>query len=209
MLVHIIDLGINNLSSVEKAFSNLADVKKVRIVSRSNVVSVEEEASIVVLPGLGNFGAGSKVLFDSDLPGYIHNQIAKGSTLVGICLGMQLLGNASDESQGSQGLGLIEGTSKLLQRHENERVPHVGWNEVNIQGQNTYKSLASKRDFYFTHSYIFNAKNSAEVLTTTPYGSDSFTSSVKKDNVLGFQFHPEKSGKVGQDLIAELVNSVK
>ena len=207
MLVHIIDLGINNLSSVERAFSTLDDVKKVRIVGSSDADSVGEKANIVVLPGLGNFGAATRILYASEIPSYIHNQIANGSTLIGICLGMQLLGNASEESQGSQGLGLIEGTSKLLPRHQSERIPHVGWNEVNLRDRSSFKSLASNRDFYFTHSYTFNAKNPEEVLTTTPYGQDCFTSSVKKNKILGFQFHPEKSGKAGQDLIAEIVSS--
>jgi glutamine amidotransferase len=208
LLVHIIDLGINNLSSVERAFSNLANIKKVTIVG-AGANSIKESADIVVLPGLGNFGAAAKVLFESEIPSYIHKQIAYGSRVIGICLGMQLLGNSSDESQDSQGLGLIDGTSTLLPKLLNERIPHVGWNEVNLKNESNFRSLASNRDFYFTHSYTFNAANQEEIFTTTPYGTGSFISSIKKDRIFGFQFHPEKSGKAGHYLIQELVNSVK
>jgi glutamine amidotransferase len=159
MLIHIIDLGINNLTSVERAFSNLDDVTKVNVVDGNNARSISEPADIVVLPGLGNFGAAAQILSDSELPTYIDKQLTFGSTLVGICLGMQLLGSSSDESEGSQGLGLIEGTSKLLTSHQNERIPHVGWGEVIPTSVGSYESLSSNRDFYFTHSYIFHARD--------------------------------------------------
>lgn len=209
MLIHIIDLGINNLTSVERVFSNLSDVTKVNIVNDENARSIGEQAEIVVLPGLGHFGAAAKILSDSELPTYIDKQLTFGSTLVGICLGMQLLGSSSEESEGSQGLGLIEGTSRLLPSYQNERIPHVGWSEVKPTNEEGYESLASNRDFYFTHSYIFHAKDPQNILTTTPYGEESFTSSIKKANILGFQFHPEKSGKAGRDLIGEIVKSAK
>jgi glutamine amidotransferase len=209
LLIHIIDLGINNLTSVERAFSNLDDVTRVSVVNGENARSISEQADIVVLPGLGNFGAAAQILSDSELPTYIDKQLTFGSTLVGICLGMQLLGSSSDESEGSQGLGLIEGTSKLLPSHQNERIPHVGWGEVIPTNVGSYESLSSNRDFYFTHSYIFHARDPQNVFTTTPYGRESFTSSIKKANILGFQFHPEKSGKAGKDLIAEIVKSAK
>ncbi len=209
MLIHIIDLGINNLTSVERAFSNLSEVTKVNVVSCENARFMGEQADIVVLPGLGHFGAAAKILSNSDLPTYIDRQLVFGSTLVGICLGMQLLGSSSDESEGSQGLGLIDGTSKLLPRDQNERIPHVGWGEVKPTTEGSYKSLASNRDFYFTHSYVFHAKDPQNILTTTPYGIGSFASSIKKAQIMGFQFHPEKSGKAGKDLIAEIVKSAK
>jgi glutamine amidotransferase len=209
LLIHIIDLGINNLTSVERVFSNLSDVTKINVVNGENARSMGEQADIVVLPGLGHFGAAAKILSDSELPAYIDKQLTFGSTLVGICLGMQLLGSSSDESEGSQGLGLIDGTSKLLPSHQNERIPHVGWGEVKLTSEGSYESLASNRDFYFTHSFVFHAKDPQNVLTTTPYGKEFFTSSIKKAQILGFQFHPEKSGKAGKDLIAEIVKSAK
>ena len=190
---------------MERAFSNSSNVKKVNIVNRTNSGSINEQAHIVVLPGLGNFGAAARILSDSDLPSYINRQISFGSTLVGICLGMQLLGNASDESEGARGLGLIAGNSRLLPISVDERIPHVGWAGVRQNNERIYKSLESQRDFYFTHSYVFNASNPQDVLTTTPYGNEFFTSSIKKDKILGFQFHPEKSGNAGKELIAEIV----
>jgi glutamine amidotransferase len=204
MLIQIIDLGINNLTSVIKAFTESDDLKKIQIIDNRNADTSHEDPNLLILPGLGHFGAASRVLANSSLPEFINEKLSRGSTLVGICLGMQLLASRSEEDGSASGLNLIKGTSVLLPKLEGERVPNVGWQKVINRHQQGWESLSSGKDFYFTHSYHLKAENKADIFTTSPYGSIEITSAVKQGKVIGFQFHPEKSGKAGKQLISEI-----
>lgn len=209
MLIKIIDLGINNLTSVAKAFSEHAKKSVIEFVDTKNSKKDTSKSNLIVLPGLGNFGAAARILENSDLPEYIHNQISEGASIVGICLGMQLLGDKSDESPGSKGLGLIPGTSRLLPAASGERIPNVGWMKVNANPLYNWQSMSSGADFYFTHSFTLHPLSALNKLASSPYGDTEIVSAVIKNRVMGFQFHPEKSGKAGKRLIKEVLEKVK
>jgi glutamine amidotransferase len=205
MIITIIDLGINNLTSVLKSFGSSMDKS-----DKLNIASQAEDSQrpdLIILPGLGKFAAGMHELTIRGLHLAIHNWVKQGSKLAGICLGMQLLGDSSEESPGIEGLKLISGTSSKLKSEVNEKVPNIGWREVSgINPEIFFKSLNSNPDFYFVHSYHFKPLDSLETLATSTFGKSSFVSAIKKDNVCGFQFHPEKSGNNGKVLINETLD---
>lgn len=204
MLVGIIDLGINNLTSVQRAFS--VPLKSTDSLSVIEGESKIEKPDLVILPGLGNFGAGMSALRERKLIEKIKKWNHDGTKVVGICLGMQLLGSYSEESKGVEGLDLIASKIERLPGNQNERIPHTGWAETECDlGSQPFSALQSKGDFYFVHSYHVIPMNDKEALSRTPFGSTSFVSSVFSKNILGVQFHPEKSGGKGKSLISEIV----
>lgn len=204
MLVGIIDLGINNLTSVHRAFS-------VPLKTSDSITVIEEDSrldrpDLLILPGLGSFGAGIAALKERKLFDRIKSWTGEGTRVVGICLGMQLLASSSQESIGVEGLDLIDSRVERLEEDQNERVPHVSWAEVNCPSVPLhFSALQSAGDFYFVHSYHLIPARQEVALSITPFGSTSFVSSVLSGNVLGFQFHPEKSGRKGKTLISEIV----
>lgn len=202
-MIEILDLGINNLSSISRAFVSSSSVDEVQILEKPGDFA---KKSLLVLPGLGSFSSGMLALRDRGLDEYIIQKVNTGSHLVGICLGMQLLGNTSQESPGIEGLGIIPGDSRLLEPGKNEKVPHVGWNEVvPTKGTSFLHQLCEGKDFYFVHSYHFSPDDTTDVLTLTPFGEMYFTSSVMRGRIVGFQFHPEKSGSSGTNLISQVL----
>lgn len=205
MLLGILDLGINNLTSVQRAFSNpLKSTDSIVIVGDG---AQEERPDLLILPGLGTFGAGMMALEKRGLIEKTVNWTKDGSKLVGICLGMQLLGANSQESPGIEGLNLIESRIERLPADEEDRIPHVGWAEVSICSQvKSFPSLSSPGDFYFVHSYHLIPNNQQNTLSNTKFGKTTFVSSVISKNVLGVQFHPEKSGAKGKNLISEIIH---
>lgn len=204
MLLGILDLGINNLTSVQRAFSNpLKSTDSIVIVVDG---AQEERPDLLILPGLGTFGAGMMALQERGLIEKTVNWTKDGSKLVGICLGMQLLGANSQESPGIEGLNLIESRIERLPADEEDRIPHVGWGEVMICSQvKSFPALSSPGDFYFVHSYHLIPNNQENTLSNTKFGKTTFVSSVISKNVLGVQFHPEKSGAKGKNLISEII----
>ncbi len=205
MLVGIIDLGINNLTSVQRAFSvPLKPTDSLTVIEDDCKV---EQPDLVILPGLGNFGAGMAALRERKLMGKIKEWNYEGTKVVGICLGMQLLGSYSDESMGVEGLDLIASSIERLPGNQNERIPHTGWAETELVLESQpFRALQSQGDFYFVHSYHLIPVNDKEILAKTPFGDTSFVSGVLSRNVLGVQFHPEKSGGKGKSLISEIVD---
>jgi glutamine amidotransferase len=204
VFVGIIDLGINNLTSVQRAFS-------VPLKTNDTLTTIENSSTIhrpdlLILPGLGTFGAGMAALRERNLVERIKDWNQEGTKLVGICLGMQLLATDSEENLGVEGLNLIDSKVVLLEDDQIERVPHTGWAETNSQVKlQPFSALHSSGDFYFVHSYQVKPANNSDILTTTPFGSRSFVSSVLSRNILGVQFHPEKSGGKGRTLISQIV----
>lgn len=204
MLVGIVDLGVNNLTSVQRAFS-------VPLKTNDTMTIIEDglgmhPPDLLILPGLGTFSAGMAALRERNLVEKIKDWNREGSKVVGICLGMQLLATSSQESLGIEGLNLIDSKVVRLKDDQFERVPHTGWAETNSQLEiQPFSALHSSGDFYFVHSYHLKPASNSDVLTTTPFGSGSFVSSVLSRNILGVQFHPEKSGGKGRALISEIV----
>jgi glutamine amidotransferase len=204
VLVGIIDLGINNLTSVIRAFS--APLR-----STDSLVEIEadpkmDKPDLIILPGLGNFEAGMLALREKKLVEIIKSWSSEGSKVVGICLGMQLLGTNSEESKGVEGLNLLPSRIKALPEDQGERIPHTGWAETNLTlDSQPFSAFATPGDFYFVHSYHLVPENDKDVLTRTPFGEYNFASSVLCQNILGFQFHPEKSGNKGKMLVSEII----
>jgi glutamine amidotransferase len=203
MLVGIIDLGINNLTSVKRAFSlnsKLGD--RIEVIDSESGV---KKPDLLILPGLGNFATGMKQIEDRNLTNQIIKWTSEGVKLVGICLGMQLLGTKSKESPGVKGLNLIKSSIEPLPIHHDERVPNTGWAAANSTSDVRYfGTLNSKGDFYFVHSYHLVPEDPKVILATTSFGDSTFVSSVISENIVGFQFHPEKSGGKGKQLISEI-----
>ena len=204
MILGIVDLGINNLTSVQNSFAPTPSVvDEVVIVSSSKC---NRRPDLVVIPGLGKFATGMNALNRSGLADTIKEWHLLGSKIVGICLGMQLLGTSSQESEGVRGLDLIQGRVQILPRDINERVPNIGWASLDmVQSNANFPSLDSKGDLYFVHSYHLVPLKEEKILTKTTFGNSSFVSSVVDKNILGVQFHPEKSGQKGKSLILEIM----
>jgi len=197
MQVVVIDYGMSNLGSITRA---LEECRTSPIVS-SKPADLQQ-ASHVILPGVGSFYEGMKHLRSLDFDKALNKIVYEDKVpLLGVCLGMQLLADDGIEGGKIKGLGLIEGTTIKLIPKPHEKIPHIGWNEVHIQQKNTlFKKIPEKTDYYFVHSYHFVPKDKSVITTTTPY-CGKFVSSIQKDNIFGVQFHPEKSQFWGFQLL--------
>lgn len=190
----IIDYGVGNLRSVEKAFA---------ATGTEVVVSADERtlrgAERLVLPGVGAFAACMKALRARGFDELVRERVADGTPLLGICVGMQMLFDESEEFGATPGLGLLRGR---VRRFENNlRVPHVGWNQ--ISAHRPHPLLAGLEDgafFYFVHSYYCEAEDQGDVLGRTEYGA-RYASVVAQGGICGVQFHPEKSQTAGLQLL--------
>ena len=203
MKIEILDLGINNLKSVVHTFQEkLAISDSLSIIPNA---SVSSGPNLLVLPGLGSFGAGMHEIKKRSFDTLIRQSLDGGARLVGICLGMQLLGTDSAESIGVKGLDEIPGSSNKLVKQLQENIPNMGWAATMPRVESEFSALSSEKDFYYVHSYAFVPENPAHILCTTNYGDTQFVSGVKSQNVCGFQFHPEKSAKIGAELVSEII----
>ena len=193
-MIAIVDYGMGNLRSVQKAFQYLG--LDARIGSDRSLLS---DASHIVLPGVGAFADAAAALRRTGLDGEIKRQTATGKPFLGICLGMQLLFDRSFEDGEHEGLSLIPGEVRRF-AVKDLKVPHIGWNTVRKVKETPLFAGAEDMTFYFVHSY--HAADVAEdcVETVCDYGC-TFVSSVNRDNVYGVQFHPEKSGEAGLELL--------
>jgi glutamine amidotransferase len=199
--VVIVDYGHGNLYSINQA---CIQVGYNPIISSSQ--SEIANADTLILPGVGAFKVAMEELMNKNLIEPIFEFVQKGNYLMGVCLGMQLLFDSSDEFGNNNGLGLINGTVERFPSVINDkkiRVPHIGWNNIqNNSKQNKWNSspLAniSEQDYlYFIHSYYAKPTDLNNILSISRYQEFEFCSSVQKDNVFGFQFHPEKSAEQG------------
>lgn len=203
--VSILDLGVNNLNSVKRAFSeHLLETDVIGF--SANAEEVSKDCNLIILPGLGSFESGMNALYERNFIDFIRESNYKEIKILGICLGMQLLFRSSEESPTQVGLGLLDGHVSKLPKQMTERIPNVGWNSVCYRGDaSKFKSLQGSSDFYFVHSYASLELDKNFVLSTTSFGTEVFVSSIESKNLLAFQFHPEKSGKIGRKLIAEII----
>jgi glutamine amidotransferase len=191
-MIAIIDYDAGNLKSVEKALIHLGEEA---IITRDKQQILN--ADKVILPGVGNFGDAMNKLHHYQLVDTIKEVVAKGTPFLGICLGLQLLFERSDESDGVEGLSILKGDILRIPDCEGLKIPHMGWNSLTITpGATLYQGIPDGSYVYFVHSYYLKAKEEAEVAATTHY-STLIHASVEKDNVYACQFHPEKSGEVG------------
>ena len=197
-MIAIVDYGVGNLFSLVSSFHAIG----VDAVATSDK-AVIEKADKIVLPGVGAFGDAQKKLFSSGLGEVVKEQVKKGKFLLGICLGMQLLFDKSLEFGEYEGLGLISGEVRPIGEviPKTLKIPHIGWNALEFGRKKNplFKYLREGECVYFVHSY-YGANCSDSVIATTEYGA-TLTAAVAKDNVFGCQFHPEKSGKAGLNIL--------
>jgi imidazole glycerol-phosphate synthase subunit HisH len=202
--VSLIDYGINNLKSVAMAFQKIG--KCIEIISTPEEVM---RAKCLVLPGIGAFRDGMQGLHDRNLVTAIKKKVASGTPLLGICLGMQMLFSESEEFGLNQGLDLIKGRvvpfkSPNEVKSKRYKIPHMGWNEIH-KINNWKGTLLSKTDagscVYFVHSFYPKVEDESKILAKTKYHGQEFVAVVKNGNVVGTQFHPEKSGSIGLKII--------
>lgn len=192
-MIAVIDYGAGNLKSVTKALDHLGYA--------NTIASRPEELETVdgmILPGVGAFPMCMAALRKSGMDQAILQQAGK-KPLLGICLGMQMLLDSSSEMGGDQGLGLIPGTVEKIET--NLKLPHIGWNSLNVVNPNPLTAGLSDGDYvYFVHSFCAKVKNSEDLALTTDYGA-TVTAMIARGNVFGCQFHPEKSGPVGMTIL--------
>tara|TARA_B100000214_G_scaffold229345_1_gene167154 strand:+ start:848 stop:1489 length:642 start_codon:yes stop_codon:yes gene_type:complete len=209
MYVGIIDYGSGNIRSVFKSFEKAASLvsSKVKIKVINNCEELKELEKIV-LPGVGAFADCMKGLKNKPgLLGAIKQKVLEDKKpFLGICVGMQLLANSSSEYGHTEGLSWIDGgVNSIKITQKNIKIPHMGWNSILFETDHPLlKNIKKDEDFYFVHSYKFNVKNNDFVLAKTNYGSD-ITAIVLKDNILGTQFHPEKSQVAGIQFIKNFI----
>ena len=192
-MIAIIDYGIGNLGSVVKAFKYLEI--PVTLTSDENEI---RSAEAVVLPGVGAFGEGMNNLQERNLKQVIFDDVADGKPFLGICLGLQLLFSSSEEDHDIPGLDLIDGKVTKFDIKQVDKIPHMGWNQVELkQDDPVFEGFSRPHNLYFVHSYYVDPVDEDVILGKTKYGSEDFVSVIRKGNVWGIQCHPEKSSKVG------------
>ena len=196
MQICIINYGMGNIHSVYNAVKELGYNPIV-----SNKCDEISNSDIFILPGVGAFETAMKSLNLLGLTDKIKNQVlVKKKRILGICLGMQLFAEYSEEGNIINGLSLIPGKVLDLKKKINLRVPHIGWNSIEImQDSKLFKNIGSNQDFYFVHRYFYECKQEYKI-STTNYGLN-FTSAIQMDNIYGVQFHPERSHNIGIRLL--------
>ena len=197
-MVAIIDYGMGNVASVQKALRFLKIDSKVT----SNFEEIDN-SKYIILPGVGSFHQAMENLEDRKLIPFLKEKVAEGKPFLGICLGMQLLAERGYEDGVTAGLGFIEGDVIRIP-DSNLPVPHIGWNNITIKIPQYFDNLKDN-NFYFVHSYFFNAKNNQDISATVKYGND-LVAVVQKNNVFGTQFHPEKSQTAGLQVLKNFID---
>jgi len=201
-MIAIVDYNMGNLASVKNAFAKLGK----DTVVESNPEKFKDYDKLI-LPGVGAFGDAMEHLRDRDMIDALKEYASSGKYMLGICLGMQLLFESSEEFGKRDGLGLIKGevtrfdTSKFS---EALKIPHMGWNRMFTKEHPLFEKLDKEHYLYFVHTYHVNCTDEENILGQTNYGYD-FTSAVAKDNILGIQPHPEKSHKNGLQILENFI----
>ena len=197
----IIDYDAGNLRSVEKAIALLGGDP---VITRDRETILK--ADHVILPGVGAFGDAMEKLNQYGLTEVVREVAQAGIPLIGICLGMQLLFERSDESDGVPGIGVLEGDIIKIPDTPGLKIPHMGWNSLDIRpGTRLYEGIENGSYVYFVHSYYLKARDEAIVAASTEYGCH-IHASVESGNVFGCQFHPEKSGEVGLKILDNFIH---
>ena len=201
-MIAIMDYGVGNLFSVEKAFLYLGADAKI-----TNDAEVLRRADKIVLPGVGAFGDCMKNLQASGMIPVLKERVQAGVPLLGICVGLQILFEGSDESPEAEGLGFFRGRVRKIQA-EGLKIPHMGWNSLDIRRRGKHDLFAGLPEnpfVYFVHSYHAVPEDGGIVTATADYG-ERLTAAVAKGNVCATQFHPEKSGDVGLDILKNFID---
>lgn len=199
-MIAIIDYDAGNIKSVEKAMNYLGE--EARITRDRDLILNSDK---VILPGVGSFGDAMSKIREYQLVNTIYDVVEKGTPFLGICLGLQLLFQTSEESPGVTGLGLLEGKIVRIPDAPGIKIPHIGWNSLTYRPDATlYQGLEENPYVYFVHSYYLQAAHEEDVAATTEYVTH-IHASVERDNLFACQFHPEKSGSVGLQILKNFI----
>jgi len=199
-MIAIIDYDAGNIKSVEKALQFLGEEA---VITRDTDILLS--ADKVILPGVGAFGDAMEKLNEYKLVDVIHKIVDKGTPFLGICLGLQLLFDSSEEAPGVKGLGLLPGKIIRFPADMGLKVPQIGWNMLKLPNKGKlFKGLEDGIFVYFVHSYYLQAENEADVVATCEYGVNVHAS-VERDSIFACQFHPEKSSDVGMTILKNFI----
>lgn len=199
-MVSIIDYGAGNLMSVKKALDFIGAESEITA-DRERIKS----ASHIILPGVGSFADAMASMAEKGLVDTVREAALSGRPFLGICLGLQLLFAESEESPGVKGLGVLDGKISLIPKQTGLKVPHMGWNSVEIKNNSgIFKGIPNGSYFYFVHSYYLNSAVANEVAGVAAYGTE-IQCAVEKGNLCATQFHPEKSGEIGLKLLKNFI----
>ena len=196
-MIAVIDYGMGNLHSVSKAVERLGYASLVT----SDTAQIQR-ADAAILPGVGAFGDAMENLQNGGLDGAVMRYASSGRPLLGICLGMQLLFTTSEEHGRHRGLDLLPGS--VVRFKGAYKIPHMGWNRLEVRRSDPLVRRIDNGHVYFVHSFHVLAENREDVLATTSYHQD-VTAVVANDNIYGMQFHPEKSGQIGMNLLSNFL----
>lgn len=203
-MIAIIDYDAGNIKSVEKAFQFLGE--EVILTRDRNVIL---NADGIVLPGVGAFGDAMEKLHRYGLAAVIHEAVEKKIPFLGICLGLQLIFERSDESPGVEGLGLLKGEILHIPEESGLKIPHIGWNSLKFHGKGRlFGGLEESAYVYFVHSYYLKAEDEGIVTAVTEYGT-TIHASVEQGNLFACQFHPEKSSDTGLKILRNFISVTK
>lgn len=203
-MVAIIDYDAGNIKSVEKAIQALGE--SVRITREPEEIL---SADHVILPGVGAFGDAMNKIHQYHLAEVIREVVDRGTPFLGICLGLQLLFESSEESEGIDGLGILRGKIVRLPETQGLKIPHIGWNSLKYPNKGRlFEWIPEEAYVYFVHSYYLQAEDAQIVTATTEYAAH-IHASVEKGNVFACQFHPEKSSDVGMTILKNFLNISK
>lgn len=202
MIIGIINNGLGNIGSVASAFKFYKnDVKLIKTPEEL------DEVDIIVLAGVGNFKRGMNRLKELNLLKKLNEEVLiKKKPILGICLGMQLFADISYENGENKGFGWIKGEVVKIE-NSNVKVPHIGWEEVNTLDNDIFKDMRYNH-FYFMHSYHFVPKDKDVIIATTDYGGLEMVAALRKENIIGVQFHPEKSQGDGLRFLKNFIGEI-
>jgi len=202
-MISIIDYGLGNLKSVHKALNSLGFTSKIT----SSIKDINN-CNGIIFPGVGSFGDCMKELDNRGLIDSLKKSIGSGKPFMGICLGLQILFERSEESPNVEGLSILKGEISKIKFDKDLKVPHMGWNKINIiKDSSILQGINSDTWMYFVHSFKFN--NDLKITDSVSSYGEIFSASINKDNIFATQFHPEKSSKIGLTILknfADLCN---
>lgn len=203
-MIAIIDYGAGNIQSVNKALKHIGCDA---LVTRDKDIIMRADGA--VLPGVGSFGDTMNTMSEYGIKDTVVDFTKSGKPFLGICLGLQLLFPASDESPEAKGLGIFDGTITKIPSGEGLKIPHIGWNSLDIKkNDGLFKGIEGNPYVYFVHSYFLNATDKSIVSAQTEYGV-KIDAAVSSGNIFATQFHPEKSGETGLKILKNFADIVK